>query len=68
MKGGAFLSPEEDTMDHEPFYRLLIDGEIDTYTRAEWDEELGDYVHHLIEPEEYAKAKADGKDVREVTL
>lgn len=55
-------------MDHKPFYRLLIDGEIDTYTRAEWDKELGDYVHHLIEPEEYAKAKADGKDVREVTL
>lgn len=68
MKGGAFLSLEEDTMDHKSFYRLLIDGEIDTYTRAEWDEVLGDYVHHLIEPEEYAEAKKAGKDVREVTL
>lgn len=68
MKGGAFLSLEEDTMDHEEFYRHSINGEVHTYTRAEWDEVLGDYVHHLIEPEEYAKAKKDGKDVREVTL
>lgn len=55
-------------MEHKPFYRLLIDGEIDTYTRAEWQEELGDYVHFLIEPEEYLKAKKAGEDVREVTL
>ena len=55
-------------MDNKPFYRLLIDGEVDTYTYAEWDPETNWYVHRLIEPEEYAEAKKAGKDVREVTL
>ena len=55
-------------MDREGFYQHVIDGEVHTYTRAEWDMELNDYVHHLIEPEEYAKAEKAGKDVREVTL
>lgn len=68
MKGGAFLSLEEDTMAHKPFYQLTANGEVDTYTYAEWDDELGGYVHQLIEPEAYAEAKKAGKDAREVTL
>lgn len=55
-------------MDREEFYTHTIDGEVHTYTRALWDEVTDCYVQHLIEPEEYAQAKKDGKDVREVTL
>lgn len=69
--GGAFLSEEDPVPTdekHAPFYMLTIDGEVKTYTRAEWDDFVQDYVHRLIPAEDYAEAKKAGKDAREVTL
>lgn len=55
-------------MDTKPFYRHTTFEGVDTYTRAEHDENLGEHVHYLITKDEFEAAADKGERTEKVDL
>ena len=55
-------------MDKSPYYRHTTHEGVDTYTYAEWDEDMGTHVHALITQGEFEAAGERGDTTKTEAL